>query len=1472
MMSIECPNPLPRPKGEEPPVTSPTAPPTTQIGARPTTRSPHHCKKVEPSELAGVCTIEKVLLKRGKDESFGLDLEIKSSPLKVLVTGLRPGGAAARESSGRMCIGDEIVAIGETPVCTSSYQEICDLMHNLSETLTLEIKKPVSAVDRLSSLMMSSGNEGNSRMDSFKNTPEENCEGLERRVGANQGSASSETNSKHAVQTDPKHEMPVTDIDDIISELSSSSDKDLKSEHTNSASNVHSNGTATSTAYNVLDPQQSKNLSAPPPLVRPTVLDFSVLDPGNKGRRLPVGKSFLQSYSRNFGNMSEEAASITNGPIDKKDSGISKCMYSMVDDSDSESDSTSEKVNHMVSLQSSVLQTSADPPLPPEPQETDSEEEVEICYSETLNSRPQPENHTAKEGSGMLSPPHEAMGSLREKKEQSLDLCQGEPSISLAKTPADNAGSSCQTIEELTVNHRGSPEPQHSLCIKKDSHDVINLSDPTSEAPLSPGPQSTVTLLTSEKSNSTSGEKMGCQSSSCAKSINSIKTSDPQVATKSDDVVVAATTGCQSLMSQGDSYLMQGKCHVNPRTPERTAKLRAKAALPSEKPPDLLITSTLFATESKSSLQSNEESCRRASTAVEQKEEQKEKAPSPPESRMAAPSEAHSNSPSHSQEEIKSEKDCSGSSQSSSTLKPNDRSIKPNSGPKLKGLTLKSVCKMQDQPITKQSRPESPIQRKPLASPIQSPKIQAKRVPLTSSFQSAKLVDKNTPVSPRLINHRLSKVIDDPSTSMAEPPTFCLEFSGLFSDKRREPIADKAKAEDSSAQAESGLPSKEKPAVTTQRTFIEVRLSSSSLPSSSASTPVLGRKEIHENSSSSPHSPGLTSPSFSKCTMRSTDSSGSGPGALQSQAGPSNPLNNKEVFNAVPSDDSSEPAADKHSLIMNNVEKDDNLKNYGVMATSNFIEASREKLRLLKLDRRSYSTETSANPFSVRQRIKSFENLANCDRPIIRCIDIQSYGGVTSKPPLSRRSSGYVSSVTSPSADYRSLRRSLSSCADNLNDIPPLSPQLGRPPPSTALMTFDPSPSCGGLDSHLEEETVPTLSEPEGACPPQTPPLVRTRNSRGRSGLSRSRLRELRALSMPDLDKLCTEDFASMAAGADIFKTELEVQPRRSAGNPPGSPPCPSSTPPGPADFTRDSRSGQSNGRVGAMGSVSGQDFPYSKTNEQQSSDCSWSISLSELEVSPTEQSKLQSVLSSLTDIADVSTLVQEVKAVAEVKEDIHFVVLTKEEGSGLGFSIAGGVDLEQKSITVHRVFSRGVAGVEGTIQRGDNIISINGTSLGGTTHGEALSSLHRARLPTHALVVIRRGKESEPLSPKQDSSTRTGGQPATSRDISVGTGTVIEVGPDGALSVELQKTSAGLGFSLDGGKASAQGDKPLNIKRIFKGGAAELSRVIDIGDEVLAINGRSLQGLMHYDAWNIIKAVSEGPVQLVIRKPRTSV
>ncbi|NXW10701.1 PDZD2 protein, partial [Fregetta grallaria] len=276
--------------------------------------------------------------------------------------------------------------------------------------------------------------------------------------------------------------------------------------------------------------------------------------------------------------------------------------------------------------------------------------------------------------------------------------------------------------------------------------------------------------------------------------------------------------------------------------------------------------------------------------------------------------------------------------------------------------------------------------------------------------------------------------------------------------------------------------------------------------------------------------------------------------------------------------------------------------------------------------------------------------------------------------------------------------------------------------------------------------------------------------------LSRSRLRELRALSMPDLDKLCGEGFSGPPQPA-CFRTELEITPRRALGMPARS----DTVPParcGPAEAgamgvgassPRDSGSG-------TPGSASDDDVPHGSSPDGDRSENSWSISLDELLVSSLDQQKLQSVLSAVVPKCDVVAMLQELKAKVKSKDNAYFVVLCKEEGAGLGFSVPGAIDLEQKSLKsllqVHRVFSKGVASQEGTIHRGDLVLSINGKSFVSSVHGDVLNALHQARLYKYAVIVIQKEKDKANNSSRLEISAAARKCVGSGKDVSMEIGT----------------------------------------------------------------------------------------------------
>ncbi|XP_077067075.1 uncharacterized protein LOC143720953 isoform X2 [Siphateles boraxobius] len=99
--------------------------------------------------------------------------------------------------------------------------------------------------------------------------------------------------------------------------------------------------------------------------------------------------------------------------------------------------------------------------------------------------------------------------------------------------------------------------------------------------------------------------------------------------------------------------------------------------------------------------------------------------------------------------------------------------------------------------------------------------------------------------------------------------------------------------------------------------------------------------------------------------------------------------------------------------------------------------------------------------------------------------------------------------------------------------------------------------------------------------------------------------------------------------------------------------------------------------------------------------------------------------------------------------EDVQVVVLHKEVGSGLGFTLAGGVD-QNKPVTVHRVIPGGVAAHEGSIYEGARVLSINGTALQNSAHLEALRTLRKARGQGMAVVVLQSGNSRREATERQ--------------------------------------------------------------------------------------------------------------------------
>uniref|UniRef100_A0A672P8X5 Discs large MAGUK scaffold protein 3 n=1 Tax=Sinocyclocheilus grahami TaxID=75366 RepID=A0A672P8X5_SINGR len=174
---------------------------------------------------------------------------------------------------------------------------------------------------------------------------------------------------------------------------------------------------------------------------------------------------------------------------------------------------------------------------------------------------------------------------------------------------------------------------------------------------------------------------------------------------------------------------------------------------------------------------------------------------------------------------------------------------------------------------------------------------------------------------------------------------------------------------------------------------------------------------------------------------------------------------------------------------------------------------------------------------------------------------------------------------------------------------------------------------------------------------------------------------------------------------------------------------------------------------------------------------------------------------------------------------------------SGLGFSIAGGVDNphipDDPGIFITKIIPGGAAAMDGRLGVNDCVLRVNDVDVSEVVHSKAVEALKEAGPVVRLLVRRRQGP------------------------------------PETILEVNLLKGPKGLGFSIAGGIGNQHipGDNSIYITKIIEGGAAQKDGRLQTGDRLLAVNNIILQDVRHEEAVAALKNTSD-MVYLKVAKP----
>uniref|UniRef100_A0A673ZZB5 PDZ domain-containing protein n=1 Tax=Salmo trutta TaxID=8032 RepID=A0A673ZZB5_SALTR len=193
------------------------------------------------------------------------------------------------------------------------------------------------------------------------------------------------------------------------------------------------------------------------------------------------------------------------------------------------------------------------------------------------------------------------------------------------------------------------------------------------------------------------------------------------------------------------------------------------------------------------------------------------------------------------------------------------------------------------------------------------------------------------------------------------------------------------------------------------------------------------------------------------------------------------------------------------------------------------------------------------------------------------------------------------------------------------------------------------------------------------------------------------------------------------------------------------------------------------------------------------------------------------------------------------------YVVLLQGPCDSLGLSVSGGVGSPHGDVPlfISTMDPAGLVARSHQIYVGDFMVSINDVSTEGMSHVQAgdllktISGTITLQPLPHPSYQIENCKSYMLLFS-------------------------ISYSPQFYRTISLDRGALGLGFSIVGGFSSPHGDLPIYVKTVFGKGAAIEDGRLQRGDQIIAVNGHSLEGVTHAGAVAILKR-TKGTVVLTV-------